>query len=147
VLGVDEFSKMTTAFSLLRSIEGQTTLRSLWRRPTVLTSPNCEPASQGGLLPRQIEKYVQINRRRNGMKALVAAIFAAGVSLTTLSSAQAITVTAAPLAEAAKETSSVVEVQGGGCERGSMMTPQGCRGISWNYKRSGKKSGKKKHKK
>ena len=84
------------------------------------------------------------------MKTLVATIFAAGVSLTTLSSAQAITVTAAPLAEAAKETSSVVEVQGnrtGGCERGYMMTPQGCRGISWNYKRSGKKSGKKKRKK
>jgi hypothetical protein len=37
------------------------------------------------------------------MKALVATLFAAGVSLTTLSSAQAITVTAAPLAEAAKE--------------------------------------------
>ncbi len=76
------------------------------------------------------------------MKALVATIFAAGVSLTTLSSAQAITVTAAPLAEAAKETSLVVEVQG--CGRGSMMTPTGCQAISWNYKRS---TGKKKRKK
>jgi hypothetical protein len=76
------------------------------------------------------------------MKALVATIFAAGVCLTTFSSAQAITVTAAPLAEAAKETSSVVEVQG--CGRGYQMTPTGCQGISWNYKRSTKK---KKHKK
>ena len=50
------------------------------------------------------------------MKALIVTIFAAGVSLTTLSFAQAITLTAAPLAEAAKETSSVVEVQG--CGRG-----------------------------
>ena len=68
------------------------------------------------------------------MKALVATIFAAGVSLTTLSSAQAITITAAPLAEAAKETSSVVEVQG--CPRGTMMGSRGCEAISWNYKRS-----------
>ena len=45
------------------------------------------------------------------MKTLITAIFAAGVSLTALSSAQAIT--AAPLTEAAKETSSVVEVQRG----------------------------------
>jgi len=76
------------------------------------------------------------------MNALVATIFAAGASLTTLSSAQAITVTAAPLAEAAKETSSIVEVQGnraGGCERGYMMTPQGCREVIWNYRKSGKK--------
>ena len=80
------------------------------------------------------------------MKALVATILAAGVSLMTLSSAQAITVTGAPLAEAAKVTSSVVEVQGGGCGRGYMMTPKGCHGISWNYKKS-KKSGKKKRKK
>jgi len=84
---------------------------------------------------------VQINRRRNGMKALVATIFAAGASLTTLSSAQAITITAAPLAEAAKETSSVVEVQ---CGRGYMMGSRGCEAISWNYKRS---TGKKKRKK
>ena len=76
------------------------------------------------------------------MKALVTALFAAGVSLTTLSSAQAITVTAAPLAEAAKETSSVVEVQG--CPRGTMMGSRGCEAISWNYKRS---TGKKKRKK
>jgi hypothetical protein len=81
------------------------------------------------------------------MKALVAIIFAAGVSLTTLSSARAITVTAAPLAEAVKETSSVVEVQtnrAGGCTRGYMMTPRGCEGISWGYKRS---AGKKKNRK
>ena len=71
------------------------------------------------------------------MKVLVAAIFAAGVSLTTLSSAQAITVTVAPLAEAAKETSSVVEVQG--CGRGYMMGSRGCEPISWNYKKSKKK--------
>ena len=79
------------------------------------------------------------------MKALVAAIFA--VSLTTLSSAQAITVTAAPLAEAAKETSSVVQVQtnrSGGCGRGYLMGPRGCEGVSWNYKRS---AGKKKRQK
>ena len=75
------------------------------------------------------------------MKALVAAVLAAGVSLTMASSAQAIT--AAPLGEAAKDTSSVVEVQGGGCERGTMMTPQGCRAISWNYKKSRKKKKKK----
>jgi len=73
------------------------------------------------------------------MKTLVAAIFAAGMSLTPLSSAQAITVTAAPLAEAAKEISSVAEVQtnrAGGCERGYTMTPKGCREIIWNYRRS-----------
>lgn len=80
------------------------------------------------------------------MKALVATIFAAGMSLTMLSSAQAITITAAPLAEAAKETSSVVEVQG--CPRGTMMNSRGtCDAISWNYKRSTKKSAKKKRKK
>jgi len=76
------------------------------------------------------------------MKALVATILAASVSLTTLSSAQAITVTAAPLAEAAKEISSVVEVQtnrAGGCTRGYQMTPQGCRGISYGYKSARKK--------
>ena len=81
------------------------------------------------------------------MKTLVATIFAAGVSLTTLSSAQAITVTAAPLAEAAKETSSVVEVQAnraGGCERGYQMTPRGCREISYYKKPAGKKKPKKK---
>ena len=82
-----------------------------------------------------------INERRNEMKALVATIFAAGVSLTTLSSAQAMTVPAAPLAEAAKETSSVVEVQG--CGRGYMMGSRGCEPISWNYKRSKKKKHKK----
>jgi len=79
------------------------------------------------------------------MKVFVATVFAAGLSLTTLSSAQAFTVTAAPLAEAVKEVSSVVEVQG--CGRGYMMGSRGCEPISWNYKRSGKKSGKKKHKK
>ena len=74
------------------------------------------------------------------MKTLVASIFAAGMSLTTLSSAQAITVTAAPLAEAAKATSSVVEVQA--CGRGTQLTPQGCRAIQYGYKKSGhKKSG------
>ena len=71
------------------------------------------------------------------MKALVATIFAAGVSLTTLSSAQAITVTAAPLAEAAKEASSVIEVQA--CGRGMQLTPGGCRAISYGYKASKKK--------
>jgi hypothetical protein len=80
------------------------------------------------------------------MKTLVAIILAAGVSLTTLSSAQAIT-TAAPLADAAKNTSSVVEVQAGGCGRGYMMTPQGCQGISWSYRKSaGKKKRAKKKK-
>ena len=75
------------------------------------------------------------------MKTLVATIFAAGVSLTMASSAQAITV--APLTEAAKETSSVVEVQG--CPRGTMMGSRGtCETISWNYKRSTKKKKKKK---
>ena len=77
------------------------------------------------------------------MKALVATIFAAGMSLTMLSSAQAITITAAPLGEAAKETSSVVEVQG--CPRGTMMNSRGtCDAISWNYKRSTSKKKKKK---
>lgn len=73
------------------------------------------------------------------MKSLVAVIFATGMGLTTFSSAQAITVTAAPLAEAAKETSSVVEIQAGGCERGTISTPRGCQPISWNYKKSHKK--------
>ena len=84
------------------------------------------------------------------MKALVATIFAAAVSLTMVSSAQAITITAAPLAEAAKEASSVVEVQGnraGGCERGYIMGSRGCEAVQWNYKKSGKKSAKKKRKK
>ena len=75
------------------------------------------------------------------MKALVAAIFAAGVSLTTLSSAQAITVNAAPLAEAARATSSVVEVQA--CGRGLQATPRGCQPISYGYKASRKKKPKK----
>ena len=76
------------------------------------------------------------------MKALVAAIFAAGASLTTLSSAQAITLTAAPLAEAARETSSVVEIQtnqAGGCERGYMMGSRGCQEIRYYRKPAGKK--------
>lgn len=84
------------------------------------------------------------------MKTLVAGIFAAGMSLTPLSSAQAITVSAAPLAEAARETSSVVEVQSnraGGCTRGYMMTPTGCRAIQYGYKRSVKKSTKPRAKK
>ena len=71
------------------------------------------------------------------MKVLVATIFAAGVSLTTLSSAQAITVTADPLAEAAKATSSVVEVQS--CGRGLQLTPRGCQPISYGYKAKSKK--------
>src|SRR4051812_28045856 len=75
-----------------RSICGPTTRRSLWRKPAVLTSPNCAPSVS--LAPARQE--------RNGMKALVAIMFAAGVCLMTLSSAQAIIVTAAPLAEAAK---------------------------------------------
>jgi hypothetical protein len=76
------------------------------------------------------------------MKALVATIFAAGMSLATFSSAQAITVTTAPLAEAAKAISSAVEVQG--CPRGTMMGSRGtCETISWNYKRSTKKKKKK----
>jgi hypothetical protein len=85
------------------------------------------------------------DKQEDGMKALVATIFAAGMSLMTLSSAQAIPVTAASVAEAARETSSVVEVQG--CGRGFMMGSRGCEPISWNYKKSRKKSGKKKHKK
>ena len=72
------------------------------------------------------------------MKTLVATILAAGVSLTTFSSAQAITA-AAPLAEAVKAISSAVEVQAGGCGRGYMMTPRGCQGISWNYRKSASK--------
>ena len=92
-----------------------------------------------------LEEYASIggsfiNERRNGMKALLAIILAAGLSLATLSSAQAIT--AAPLAEAAKETSSLVEVQknqAGGCERGYVMGSSGCQPVSWNYKKSKKK--------
>lgn len=77
------------------------------------------------------------------MKALVATIFAAGLGLTMVSSAQAITITAAPLAQAAQETSSVIEVQG--CPRGTMMGSRGtCETISWNYKRSTAKKKKKK---
>jgi hypothetical protein len=75
------------------------------------------------------------------MKALVTAFFATGVSFTMLSSAQAITVTAAPLA-AAKEISSVLEVQqnrAGGCERGYQMSPHGCREIRYYRKPAGKK--------
>jgi hypothetical protein len=68
------------------------------------------------------------------MKTLVATIYAAGMSLTPLSSAQAITVTAAPLAQAAQEISSVVEVQA--CGRGTQLTPTGCRAIQYGYKRS-----------
>ena len=75
------------------------------------------------------------------MKALVATLFAAGVSLTTLSSAQAITVSAAPLAEAAKEISSVVGVQA--CGRGMQTTPRGCQPISYGYKSKSKKKKKK----
>jgi len=78
------------------------------------------------------------------MKALVATILAAGVSLTMASSAEAIT--AAPLGEAAKETSPLVEVQGnraGGCERGYIMGPRGCQEVIWNYKKSRKKKKKK----
>jgi hypothetical protein len=81
-------------------------------------------------------------QERNGMKALVATIFAAGVSLATLSSAQAIAVNAAPLAEAAKETSSVIEVQA--CGRGLQLTPRGCQPISFGYKATRKKKAKKK---
>jgi len=81
------------------------------------------------------------------VKALVATIFAAALSLTMVSSAQAITVTAAPLAEAAKEISSIVEVQqnrAGGCERGYIMGARGCEEVIWNYKRSSKKKKRKK---
>jgi hypothetical protein len=77
------------------------------------------------------------------MKTLIAALFAAGIGLTPLSSARAITVTAAPLAETAKEISSVVEVQTnrvGGCTRGYMLTPTGCQAIPSRYKRSAGKS-------
>ena len=73
------------------------------------------------------------------MKTLVATIFVAGIGLTPVSSAQAFTVTAAPLAGPAKEISSVVEVQTnhvGGCTRGYMLTPTGCRAIQHGYKRS-----------
>ena len=75
------------------------------------------------------------------MKALVAAVFAAGVSLAALSSAQAITVTAAPLAEAAQATSSVLAVQA--CGRGLQATPRGCQPISFGYKAKKKKKKKK----
>ena len=75
------------------------------------------------------------------MKALVAAVFAAGVSLAALSSAQAITVTAAPLAEAAQATSSVPNVQA--CGRGLQATPRGCQPISYGYKAKKKKKKKK----
>jgi hypothetical protein len=75
------------------------------------------------------------------MKVLIAAIFAAGVSLTTLSSAQAITVTAAPLGEAATATSSVIDVQA--CGRGLQATPRGCQPISFGYKAKKKKKKKK----
>ena len=75
------------------------------------------------------------------MKVLVATLFAAGVSLTTLSSAHAIT--AAPLGEAVKETSSIIEVQQA-CGRGTQMGPRGCQPISYGYKAKKKKGKKKK---
>jgi hypothetical protein len=75
------------------------------------------------------------------MKALVAAIFAAGLCLAPLSSAQAITVAADPLAGLANDMSSVIEVQS--CGRGTQLTPTGCRPISYGYK-SKKKRAKKK---
>jgi len=75
------------------------------------------------------------------MKTHVAAIFAAGMSLASLSSAQAITVTAAPLAEAAQDISAVVEVQtnrAGGCTRGYAMTSGGCQAITSYARKSHK---------
>ena len=93
-----------------------------------------EPANQG--------VYCRAETGGQLMKALVATVFAAGVSLAALSSAQAITITTAPLTEAANATSSVVEVQG--CPRGTMMGSRGtCETISWNYKRSTKNKKKK----
>lgn len=93
-----------------------------------------EHGSIGLLLHRRTE--------RHGMKTFVATICAAGMSLTMLSSAQAITIPAASLERAAKQISSAVEVQAnraGGCERGYMMTSRGCREVTWNYKRSVRK--------
>jgi hypothetical protein len=77
------------------------------------------------------------------MKLLVATLFAAGVSLTSLSSAQALTINGAPLATAAQETSSIIEVQQA-CGRGTQMGPRGCQPISYGYKAKKKKKGKKK---
>jgi len=84
------------------------------------------------------------------MKTLVVTIFAAGMSLASLSSAHAIIGTAAPLAEATQEISSVVEIQtnrAGGCERGYMMTSRGCREIVYGYRKSGGKGTKPRAKK
>ena len=50
---------------------------------------------------------------------------------------QAITLNAAPLAEAAKQTSSVIDVQA--CGRGTQAGPRGCQPISYGYKAKGKK--------
>ncbi|MEJ0078740.1 MAG: hypothetical protein WDO17_25505 [Alphaproteobacteria bacterium] len=63
------------------------------------------------------------------MKTLIATIFVLGASLTALSSAQAMSV--APLAEAAKDASAVVQVAKA-CRRGYRLTPHGCRKISHN---------------
>ena len=76
------------------------------------------------------------------MRVLVAAIFAAGVSLAAVSSAQA--VPAAPLGEAATATASVIDVQA--CGRGLQLTPRGCQPISFGYKAKGKKKKKTKKK-
>jgi hypothetical protein len=61
------------------------------------------------------------------------------VSLMTLSSAQAIT--ASPLTEAAKASSSIIDVQA--CGRGLQLTPRGCQPISFGYKSKKKKKKKK----
>jgi hypothetical protein len=76
------------------------------------------------------------------MKSLVVAVLAAGASLTSLSSAQAITVTPAPLAETARNISPLLEVQMnsvGGCTRGYVMSPTGCREQTFGFKKSKKK--------
>lgn len=81
------------------------------------------------------------------MKNLFVAILAAGAGLTTLSSAQAITVTPAPLAETARNISPLVEVQMnsvGGCTRGYIMSPTGCREQTFGFKKSAGKGTKKK---
>jgi len=58
------------------------------------------------------------------MKALVAVIFIAGVSLAGAAPAQAMS--AAPLAEQARAETMIVQVKKA-CTRGYILTPHGCR--------------------
>ena len=61
------------------------------------------------------------------MKAVIAVIFVAGVSLAGLAPAQAMSV--GPLVQQARRESMVLQVRKA-CKRGYQLTPQGCRKMS-----------------